>query len=407
MQRPNQNVAHVDFKRLLNPQIRILLQFMGVNNPPAGKPDRIKLLEQFRVSQLEKLQKGYDVVVLNKLPSFEDKTANDTVEKAEQRFWATMAKLHDDKQYDAMYAIAETLKTELAGAAKAALKAATEDYRPIVIKHNGKTNKVQGVLPAEFERMVQLGSQRVPIMLVGPAGCGKTYLSAKLAEALGFKDRYADQSLSEGVTEADLIGRLLPTGKGGAFEFHAAPLLDIYENGGVFLFDEGDAADSNMMVFLNKLLANDEIYVPQRFNKPLVRKHKDFVAIMAANTFGHGSDTMYVGRNQLDAATLDRFRAGMIMMDYSEKVERNVADAKVYEWGLRIRKAIRKHGLRRIMSTRTLINMTKMAVNCDWTEKQWNEAFFADWSADERRAIEDDLNKFSSADLAIPAADAV
>jgi hypothetical protein len=304
-----------------------------------------------------------------------------------------MAKLHDDKQYDHMYALAETLKSELLKYGKDAIKAAANDYRPIVIQmgENGKKHKVSGVLPPEFERMVQLGSQRVPIMLVGPAGCGKTYLSAKLAEALGFKDRYADQSLSEGVTEADLIGRLLPTGKGGAFEFHAAPLLDIYENGGVFLFDEGDAADSNMMVFLNKLLANSEIFVPQRFSNPRVKKHKDFVAVMAANTFGHGSDTTYVGRNQLDGATLDRFRAGMITMDYSEKVEREVGNPEVYDWAISIRKAIRKHNLRRIMSTRTIINLTKMATGCKWGRKEWEQSYFADWTHDERRMVESEV----------------
>jgi hypothetical protein len=40
-----------------------------------------------------------------------------------------------------------------------------------------------------------------------------------------------------------------------------------------------------------------------------------FVCIAAANTFGTGADRQYVGRNQLDESTLDRFRIGQIELD--------------------------------------------------------------------------------------------
>jgi hypothetical protein len=41
--------------------------------------------------------------------------------------------------------------------------------------------------------------------------------------------------------------------------------------------------------------------------------------IAAANTYGRGADRLYVGREQLDASSLDRF--GFWTMDYSEDVE--------------------------------------------------------------------------------------
>lgn len=391
-------LTSLNINRLSQPQIRILLEFMGVRTPPNGKPAKAKLLTEFLESQPDKVQAGYDVIVRHKMPSF-DKAGTETIEQMEARMMALCAKLFDEEQFSLMKQVAEALGTDLAGKAETALKTAAEEYRPIVVKAGSKSRKVKGILPKEFDTMIALGECRIPIFLAGPAGCGKTYLAGKLAEALGLKN-YADQSFSEGITEADLIGRMLPTGKGGAFEFHPAPLLQIFEEGGVFLFDEMDAADPNLLVFINKLLANDEIFVPQRVGNERVKKHKDFVAIAAANTWGTGSDATYVGRNALDAATMDRFRSGMIPMDYSERVERSLATEEVYKWGITVRKAIYKHRIRRIMSTRTLKNMTVLAERAGWGMDEWNARYFADWSEDEKRLVMQELdNVFSSSNV--------
>src|SRR5690606_14582854 len=113
--------------------------------------------------------------------------------------------------------LAKRLEKDLAAAGKKALAEAAENYRPVVIKQGGKTTKVKGVLPKEFELIVQLCSQRIPTMLVGPAGCGKTYIAAKAAEALGLN--FYDQSCSEGVSESIFTGWLLPVTAGGAFDY--------------------------------------------------------------------------------------------------------------------------------------------------------------------------------------------
>jgi hypothetical protein len=286
--------------------------------------------------------------------------------------------------------MAKDLETRMIKAGKEAIAKAADNYRPIVIKTGNKKKKVEGVLPKEFERIVQLASQRVPVMMVGPAGCGKTYLSGKLAEALGL-DSY-DQSCSEGVSESTFTGWLLPIGDSGKFVYVSTPFIDAYENGGVFLLDEVDAADPNLLTFLNKAIANNCFMLPQRFEKPLVKKHKDFVVLAAANTFGRGADADYVGRNALDAATLDRFRAGMIHMDYSAEVEEALVNHDVLEWGRRIRKFIYKNKLHRIMSTRVMLDLTKMVENCDWTLEDCDHAFFADWTRDELALWEREKN---------------
>src|SRR5262249_32804499 len=152
-----------------------------------------------------------------------------------------------------------------------ALDEAAEKKAPLVIKEAGKTRKVKGVLPPEFKRMVELASARIPIMLVGPAGCGKTYLCEKLGEALGME--FSDQSCSEGMSESVFNGLLLPIGKGGAFDHVPSPFLTRYETGGVMLLDEIDAGDPNLFTYINKAIANSSYTVPQRWTKSVVKKH--------------------------------------------------------------------------------------------------------------------------------------
>ena len=265
--------------------------------------------------------------------------------------------------------------------------ALAEKARPLVIRKAGtKDKKVKGVLPKEFERIVQLASQRVHTMLVGPAGCGKTFIAAKVAESLSLK--FSSISCSVGMSESQLAGWLLPTGAAGKFEYVSSQFVEMYESGGVFLLDELDSADPNTITFLNKALAGDYFFIPQRFKKPQVKRHPDFVCIAAANTFGNGADAMYVGRNQLDAATRDRFTAGMIFMDYSPEVEEAIVDGEVLVWGRHIRSKIKSNNIRRVMSTRTMIDYTKMKTAYQWDKDQWEQSYFADWTESEKRQVE-------------------
>ena len=75
-----------------------------------------------------------------------------------------------------------------------------------------------------------------------------------------------------------------------------------------------------MLTVLNAALANGSYRFP---NGELVERHADFRCMAAANTFGRGADRLYVGRNQLDAATLDRFTVHNF--DYDESLERHLA----------------------------------------------------------------------------------
>src|SRR5690606_14105424 len=99
---------------------------------------------------------------------------------------------------------------------------------------------------------------------------------------------------------------------------------EAYEKGGVFLVDEIAAGNPNVLAALHQATANGSCAFPDR----MVDKHKDFIAVMAGNTYGTGATAEYVGRNKIDAATLDRFV--FIEVPYDENLEMALASNKAW-----------------------------------------------------------------------------
>lgn len=170
-----------------------------------------------------------------------------------------------------------------------------------------------GLQHAMFEALLRCVANRLNVWLVGPAGSGKTSVAAAVAKALDLEFR--STSVCAMTSKSDLIGyRNVSNG-----EYVSTGLRQAYEHGGVFLLDEIDAGNPNVMVILNNLLANDLCEFPDG----MVAKHADFVLIAGANTIGLGADSQYVGRNQLDKATVDRFV--MLPFDYDPSIEAAMA----------------------------------------------------------------------------------
>ena len=83
----------------------------------------------------------------------------------------------------------------------------------------------------------------------------------------------------------------------------------------------------------------------------MIARHPEFRLIATANTYGHGGSNQYVGRCQLDAATLDRFT--FLQWDYDQELEREIAGNDA--WTDRIfslRAAAARLGSRLIISPR-------------------------------------------------------
>lgn len=220
-------------------------------------------------------------------------------------------------------------------------------------------------------KIVSLGH---PVLLVGPAGCGKTTIGEHTAKALQLpflitgtiNDTY------------ELTGFV-----DGHGTYHETPFRVAFENGGVWLADEIDAWDANALLAANSALANGYCNFPDRSERVTV--HKDFRVIATANTYGNGADRVYVGRNELDAASLDRF--AVIDIDYDLDLERMFARGNdlwlEHVW--ETRKTVNDKKIRHVVSSRAIRNgVDALTIGIDW--KDVNEIYLLKGMSSKDRA---------------------
>lgn len=195
-----------------------------------------------------------------------------------------------------------------------AAKRAVEDLvvQRVVIETNGQVKPLPDAHHELLPRVVKLAGRRKHVMLVGPAGTGKSTVAQQAAEALGLS--FHPLSIGPADTRTTLFGFVDANGV-----YHSTPGREAYEHGGLFLIDETDNGHPSCLTALNMMLANGHCTFPDR----TVERHPDFVVVATANTYGRGADRVYVGRNILDGAFLDRF----YVLDFPTdlKLERLVA----------------------------------------------------------------------------------
>lgn len=206
----------------------------------------------------------------------------------------------------------------------------------------------QKIVHSAFKDVIQvLQSQRAVrknIMLVGEAGSGKTQLAADVAEALNRK--FYPMSVGLQTTKSDLLGFINAYGN-----YVTTPLREAFEKGGILLLDEFDATHAGVVTIINSLLANGHCSFPDK----IVEANKDFICIVACNTYGDGGTYNYIGRNKLDAATLDRFVT--IKVGYDKKLEKKLCDHKMLlDKFYNMRKLCNSKKLNVVLSTRSLLN---------------------------------------------------
>ena len=194
---------------------------------------------------------------------------------------------------------------------------------------------------------------RMPMMLKGPTGCGKTRFIEHMAWRLGRP--LITVSCHEDMTASDLVGRFLLDAEGTVW--HDGPLTLAVRYGAICYLDEIVEARQDTTVIIHSL-TDDRRILPLEKKSEVVRAHPDFHLVISYNP-GYQSVL-----KDLKESTKQRF--GAIGFDYPEHgleaeivahesgVERSVASTlvKIAERS----RNLRGHGLDEGASTRMLIH---------------------------------------------------
>ena len=194
-------------------------------------------------------------------------------------------------------------------------------YTANIILDGNKYNEIKNKLKLSnmyfhnvFDKVLKYVLIKEPVMLVGPTGCGKTYIFEQISGILNLRlydlgfvsDEYA---IIRGYNDAN--GNFVKT-----------PFYDALKNGGICLFDEIDNSESKALIELHKVIDGSG-YRPYIFpNGEEVYPHPNFTVVATSNTWGDGQDRNYVAREKLDKATLKRFTR--LKFDYDEKLNERI-----------------------------------------------------------------------------------
>lgn len=227
--------------------------------------------------------------------------------------------------------------------------------RTVVIKDAVK-KEIDGTTHRQLGDVIAAVSSGEHVMMVGPAGTGKSHIAGQAAEAVGLASYSI--SLSPQTPASALLGYMQAAG-----EYVATLFRKAYETGGLFHFDEVDNAHPSVLAVVNSALANGHMAFPDK----MVARHDNFRVVASANTYGRGATRQYVGRQQLDAATLDRFT--MITIDIDEALENSLAHAtgaakstvtKVLKYVRGLRQNAESNGLNVVLSPRASVGMCRL-----------------------------------------------
>jgi nitric oxide reductase NorQ protein len=200
-------------------------------------------------------------------------------------------------------------------------------------------------------------SSRMPMMLKGPTGCGKTRFIEHMAWKLG--QPLITVSCHEDMTASDLVGRYLLDADGTVW--HDGPLTLAVRYGAICYLDEIVEARQDTTVVIHSL-TDDRRMLPLEKKNEVVRAHPDFHLVISYNP-GYQSVL-----KDLKESTKQRFGAidfgypdaalEAEIVEHESQVEGPVAQTlvKIAERS----RNLRGHGLDEGASTRMLIHAGKL-----------------------------------------------
>lgn len=250
-----------------------------------------------------------------------------------------------------------------------------------ITQADGTTHTVDGHKHPMLEVLIramnsrQANGKHPNIMLVGPTGSGKTHGVEQASKALG-KAFYSNGAIS---MDHQLIGFKDANGN-----YHSTALREAFGTPATYLFDEIDSSDNSPLLCLAGALANGAF----RFPDVLVERHPDSNIIAAANTWGLGGTSDFVGRNKLDGAIRSRFPV-RIFWDYDEALERAICGN--VDWACRVQKAranAKRAGLKVIIDPRMSQAGAALVASGMSFDLAASLTYLADLSAEQRKIVE-------------------
>ena len=196
-----------------------------------------------------------------------------------------------------------------------------------------------------YDDVKQIIQADIPVLLTGVAGIGKTTMLKMIAEEIG--TRFFAMSMTKQTTLGHIIGFVSVTG-----DYIPTQFRDCFENGGMFLLDEMDAADPNTILCLNTI-ENGFLAFPDR----VVQKHPDFRLCATANP--QNEHNRYTGRNKLDLATMDRFF--VFDLDHTQDLEEFLTTKEIAEMAIYIREQFKRNGITKDFTMRDAIRLHKLS----------------------------------------------
>lgn len=209
----------------------------------------------------------------------------------------------------------------------------------------------------EVEMFEAAYAARMPVMLKGPTGCGKTRFVEHMAWRLGRP--LVTVACHEDMTASDLVGRFLLDAEGTVW--HDGPLTLAVRHGGICYLDEVVEARQDTTVVIHPL-TDERRVLPLEKRNELVKAHPDFQLVISYNP-GYQSVV-----KDLKESTKQRFAA--LEFDYPGAVveaaiiareagiETGLAETLVRMGGCT--RNLRGHGLDEGASTRMLVHAGRL-----------------------------------------------
>lgn len=198
---------------------------------------------------------------------------------------------------------------------------------------------------------------RLPVLLKGPTGCGKTRFVRHMAWRLGRP--LATVACHDDLSASDLTGRWLV--RGGETVWQDGPLTEAVRAGGIAYLDEVVEARQDTVVVLHPL-ADERRALPLERADELVEAHPDFLLVVSYNP-GYQSLS-----KELKPSTRQRFVAielGLPPPDVEAEIVAREAGIAMPEAALLVRVAerlrpLRDRGLAEVPSTRLLVHAGRL-----------------------------------------------